>query len=81
MDCSLLFNKVKREGDNQRCTVELSCRPRNHAGKISPQLAGIAASIIKSIRVDVLECACRFRAFRNRMEQQMGLFHCVAEDD
>jgi len=49
------------------------------AGKISPQLAGTAATSIKTSGWNFSECASGFARSGNRMEQQMGLFHCMAE--
>jgi hypothetical protein len=51
-----------------------------HAGKISPQLAGIAASIIKNIRVDSRTRAAIPARSRSAWDSRMGLFHCMAED-
>ena len=59
----------------------MSCRLRMHAGKISPQLTGIAAGIIKYIRCLVflnalVDLAHSGIAWNSRME----LFHCIEDD-
>jgi hypothetical protein len=82
MDCSLLFNKVAREeqeaaGAQSGWLFAVLC----DAGKISPQLAGTAARIIKTSGWVDLNARGDPRAFRNGVERQDGPFHCMSAGD
>jgi hypothetical protein len=78
MDCSLLFNNLKGRAMT-RVHSWMELLPAVHAGKISPQLAGTAACSIKTSGWNFPECASGFARSGNCVEQQMGLFHCMAE--
>jgi hypothetical protein len=71
---------LKGRSDEQRCAVEVSCQPRIRVGKISPQLPGVAASIIKTLRVDSRTRVAIPARSRIAWDSRMGLFHCIAED-